>query len=559
MKPVLYLFRAMPGAGKSTIIDKYSLKSNTISLDSFRELYSGLSIDNSGSECIDQKYNEYIMKPFFNAVHLRMKEHATIIIDNLNLSVRNINEYASLAEKYNYDVKVVQFKLETLEFYQNRNNMREERKRLPKDKIEILFEKFSKIDISDAKADIIDLCDFEKEMRLTNKEKAINLDCYDEVVIVGDVMGASESLNDVVTYFDPSKFYIFTGAIFGDCSESENIIHLMNLGLKTENVVLLRSKSDIDFVYSNENESNLILKNELVSILDKSVSYFTFSYDKQFYFVSHAGVSKVPRKPELINHSVFTKKQEIKDIDILFETNENDNWIQIHGSIQRIKRKSTSSDISISLYDDVEKGGFIRTLIVDKNQTKLFDVINNKPSKKGMIDFFNSLFKNYSESKDIELSNLQSSGKIGLLKIFKDQLNTYYFFDENIIRIESNNKNQINVSFEKIEQASLSFSKAKNEYQLFDFNGHRLDFNINHFKEEHLKLALAYDCILYVVFKDDVFHVVSGIKKDKKRNKIKPKYFESFNSKIINFDNEKSFNKFKKGMKKANKLFYVVQ
>lgn len=558
MKPIMYLLRAMPGAGKSTIIERYKLKSNTISLDTFREMFSGLSIGVNGEEGIDQKHNEYIMSHFWDAVRFRMKERATIVIDNLNLRVSDINDYVKLAEGYGYEVKVVNFPLEDVDFYLKRNRGREERKRLPENRLIEIHEKFKTTCLNECKADVLDLEGFELIMSLANKEKAAPLDNYKNIVVIGDIYGAGEAFNHVVPHFNQDFFYIFTGAFFGDCEGYEKIFHSLILGHELDNVILLKSNKDIGFVYGENSILNEMEKKEYGKILDSTVPYFMFSYNNEYYFVSHAGVSKVPRNPELINASVFTKAQDVIDIDNHFDQNSEDGWFQIHGGIKREENINSIQPKSFSLYDHVEKGGYIDLLNINKHGLSFEKILNHKASQKAIKDYYQMTFKNFSKSTPIELERLKRTGTKGELQVYEDKDNNYYVYDSVIVKIESKKKTQITVAFEDVERMTLSYSKHSGQYYLFNEYGERQHFDIFSFNQNEIHFALSHDCLLDIISKDGIRYVVGGIKKDKERNRIKTKNFKEAPVKTLSFDNEKAFKGFKKGMKKSNKAFYLI-
>lgn len=557
MKPIMYLLRGMPGAGKSTLIDKHKLKSNTISLDTFREMYSGLSMGINGEEGIDQKHNEYVMTPFWDAMRFRMKERATIIVDNLNLRARDINSFVKIADGYDYEVKVVNFPLENLEFYLERNKNREERKRLPEFRLADIHQIFQEIDLSEVKAKFISLDDFETTMSSTNEDKAVSLDAYENIVVIGDIYGASDSFQKSIKYFDPKNFYIFTGAMFGDCEGAEKVLHSLLLIADLDNVLFLRSQSDHLFIYGADSSLN---KSEVIDyqrVFDKSVPYFMFSYDSQHYFVSHAGVSKIPRNPELFNASLFTKKQDIENIDQCFEINDDSEWFQIHGSVLASPTKEQKTK-SFSVYERVDLGGKLVVLKIFKGGRTIDTTRNHQVSSNILDKHYKTTFKGFKKTSEIDLTKINKIGSQKELTIYSDSTNTYFTYHNDIVFIENKNSMKINVTFEEVEILSLSYSVTHDDFILFNKDGAKKDFNTELFNQKYLDLAEQNDCILDVVSFEGVFYVVGGTKKDKERNRLKNKFFNESPIKMVSFENEKAFKGFKKGMKKSNKPFFII-
>lgn len=557
MKPTMYLLRGMPGAGKSTFLEKHKLKSNTISLDTFREMYSGLSIGVNGEEGIDQRHNEYVMTPFWDAIRFRMKERATIIIDNLNLRARDINSFVKIADGSGYEVKVVDFPLESFEFYLNRNRNREERKRIPPHRLAEIYQKFKEIDLSDSKAEVVSLDSFEKIMSLKNEEKAVTLDHYNNIVVIGDIHGAGDALESSHPYFDPKNFYIFTGALFGDCKGTDQVLYSLLLLSELNNVVFLRSQSDYLFIHGSDSALNDSEVAEHSRVFDKTIPYFMFSYESKYYFASHAGVSKIPRNPELFNASLFTKKQETENIDQCFEFNEYSKWHQVHGSVPSTIQKDSSDMRSFSVYDRVEFGGSLVSLKISKNEHSISKTLNHQVSVKVLAQYYKTMFKGFNKTTKVDLTKMNKIGSKGLLTLYSDNINTYFTYHDDIVFIEKNNSFKITAAFKNIEYLLLSYSK-NNEFLLFNKNGEQKVFNVELFRKRELDLAEQNDCILDVLSCDGVFYVVGGVKKDKERNRLKNKFFNESPIKTVSFDNEKAFKGFKKGMKKTNKPFFII-
>ena len=343
----IYLFRAMPGSGKSTLINDYELQSNTLSLDTFRELLSGISLGLNGNIGIDQQYNDHVSILFKEALKKRMQEGAVIIIDNLNNKISDLNSYYILGTKYGYNVKVVNFDLKELDFYKQRNKQRSERKQLPLESIKSLYKSFSEVDLSLCHAEIISVADFTREINTPISDLCVDLNKYDKINHIGDIMGSNQPLDNFLLHYNKNEFYIFLGNYFDLGNSPDLVVETLKKISKEENVVFLRGNYDKKLGYFvndlevRDDNFNNITKDKLMKdkefikefYYNNQIDYFVYKYMDKNVFVNNAGVSNLPVQPYLINSSVFVEGVGSKTFDIsaCFNKNAPSNWVQIHG------------------------------------------------------------------------------------------------------------------------------------------------------------------------------------------------------------------------------------
>lgn len=333
IKSTLTLLRAMPGSGKSTFINYFNLKSNTLSYDSFRELYSGLFLDpNTGLPCIDQSKNAFIHDTFMQALTYRLNENVDIFIDNLNIDISTINDFKKIAEEKNYNFRIINFELKDFDFYLERNKNRETTKQLSKESLLNLYTKFQDVDLTEFNDFIINENEFENDFssRLLSNN-IVDLSNYNNVYHFGEINGAYDVLNDALNEInfscDSNDFYIFTGNYFIGGSYPLETLNFFHKIKNYPNVCFLTGgddsfkknislDNDVFISYNNKNDlaQSTFLKyvnrsneyiNKLLDFISVTKKFFAYSFNNEKYFVSHAGVNNVPDNITLINSSVF--------------------------------------------------------------------------------------------------------------------------------------------------------------------------------------------------------------------------------------------------------------
>ena len=125
----LLIMRGVPCSGKSTWIKDRGYKRFSLSMDTLRLMFKAQDIGTS------QEYNKRVYDIFFEILETRMKNGSFTIIDNVNQTFRVVKPYLELAEKYNYEVKIIDFLDVSLEDCIKRNKLREEYKFVPEDVI----------------------------------------------------------------------------------------------------------------------------------------------------------------------------------------------------------------------------------------------------------------------------------------------------------------------------------------------------------------------------------------------------------------------------------------
>lgn len=576
--PTMYLFRGMPGSGKSTVIDKLQLKSNTLSLDTFRELFSGITLDHDGLIGIDQSYNNEVFTLFNRALNKRLRDGVDIVIDNLNLKVSDINTYLKKAKEFNYDCKIVNFKLENLDFYLKRNEMREKRKRINPKRLEIIYDNFKKTDISSLSNYIISVNDFEGEMSLTSNDKLNELNKYRNIILFGDIKGSTDPLMKANIEYNTSDFFIFTGNYFQEGRNPSEVFQFLKLFQDKDNVVFLKGDDEIDcikYLNSIDVENSIFKKytanfidtnkKELHSFFNKLQNYYLFTFNDKKIIVSHAGVPIVPEKINLINADLFYYGcKNSNNIDSDFERNVNDDdWYQIHCQKTLTNDNEYNNRKSLSLNGHVQNGGFFKILNLSKRDGfKVTSIKNNEVLPDIQYQIIQKSFSKYKSSKLVDKKELKKMKTINDATVYYDKDKLYYFYNDSLINIKTNNGNSqypMIVTNDNFNPQFLTYDEKSKMCLLFDYN-----YNlIEEIKPKDIDSELFYNLKDLNTFficnkKEDHFDLYSAFRKDYNKNQLnlnQNKYYIK-DIKVISLNNEKAYNGFIKSNNNSNfKIF----
>jgi len=142
MKKYLFCLRGCPASGKSTYLSQHraSLKPYTLSSDEIRRLFPWQR-DINGYKQTTTFYENETWKLLMMFLEKRMQIDDYVILDATHYKLSSISQYKTLANKYNFEIVIVDFysniDLDTLK---QRNKAREIYKRVPDEVIERMFE-----------------------------------------------------------------------------------------------------------------------------------------------------------------------------------------------------------------------------------------------------------------------------------------------------------------------------------------------------------------------------------------------------------------------------------
>lgn len=141
-----YALVGCPGAGKSTFKENSGLSKYAISADDIRIELGCIVINEDGTGYIDQSKNGEVFAIFYNRLEEKLQEGETIVVDNTNLDPRDLKKLRKKAEMYGYTFEIILFDI-SLETLLKRNTDRGY-KNVPKERVEEMYEKFLKLNLS---------------------------------------------------------------------------------------------------------------------------------------------------------------------------------------------------------------------------------------------------------------------------------------------------------------------------------------------------------------------------------------------------------------------------
>jgi predicted kinase len=384
---MVYFLSAMPGTGKSTYIREHGLDAHTLSLDAIRHIYSGAATDMDGSLVLSNNKEDLVFGKFMEAFDIRLQTGSILFIDNLNQDQKAIDSYMELLNKFDYDYRVVRFPLQPVEFYYARNEQREPYKRLPKDAIDRNYVLFANSTFSEPHK-IITPEDAINFVKASPEELLIDLSKYKKIHYIGDLQGSFYALKK---YFEQEggykkdEFYIFVGDYIDRGIENDKCLHFMRKYMEYDNFIFLMGNHEKHlYNYSNDiyTPPDEFMNNTLPQLekagfdkdemkrLYRKMQMFSFvKYNDKKIMTTHAGLTAVPFFPRLVSDDEYMRGYGpySYDIDKKFnEQNIDNEWYQVHGHRNQHKLDFNSYAKSFALEADVEYGGSLPVLRVNR-------------------------------------------------------------------------------------------------------------------------------------------------------------------------------------------------
>lgn len=384
---MVYFLSAMPGTGKSTYIRENGLDAHSLSLDAIRHIYAGAATDMDGSLVLSNNREDLVFGKFMEAFELRLQMGGVLFIDNLNQDQTAINSYMDLLKKFDYDYRVVKFPLEPIDFYYARNNQREVYKRLPKDAIDRNYVLFTNAKFDDV-TKIITPDEAIRFVKATADELLVDLSAYKKIHYIGDLQGSFYPLKKYFEQeggFKKNEFYILVGDYIDRGIENDKCLHFIRKYMDYDNVLCIMGNHEKHmYNYSNDiyTPPDEFMKNTLPQLekagfdkedmkeLYRKMHLFSFvKYHEKKIMVTHAGLTEVPRFPRLVSGDEYMRGYGpySYDVDGRFnEQNLENEWYQVHGHRNQHKLDFNSYPKSFALEADVEYGGSLPVLRVDR-------------------------------------------------------------------------------------------------------------------------------------------------------------------------------------------------
>ncbi len=394
------------GCGKSTFIKEHQLERFTLSSDQIRLMFNAPQMNIDYSEEIPQFNNKKVWNLLYYILEERMKKGEFTIIDAVHAyNNESLTIYKKLAEKYRYRLYILDFTdIEKEEVYK-RNQNREKYKIVPHEAIDRIYKVFSKEKVSSA-FKVIRPENFDEI--ISNNPK--NLDKYDKVHIIGDIHGCYNALKQYLKE-DPinkNDAYIFVGDYFDRGIQNYETFKLLCELSNNENMTFLVGNHEdklykyacgdefkMDYDIKNtikELENNNIKKSEIRGFIKKLSQMAYIKFGKNTYLVTHGGIPYIPKLPldfYSTDQLIYGTDKYDTDIDKLYndfmESKENKIY-QVHGHRNFYKIKIDKYKYSLNLEGDIEHGGCLRILTLNKNGKFDYTEVKNEIYNPSLIE-----------------------------------------------------------------------------------------------------------------------------------------------------------------------------
>lgn len=391
----MLLFRGAPGCGKSTKIKELGLENYALSADDIRLLIQSPAMTVDGSYTIAMNDEKTVWSILFDALEARMKRGEFVVIDATNSKTADMQKYKQLSDTYRYRMYLIDMTKIPMEECKRRNASRLPKyKRVPEHIIENQYARFesqhipSGITVLDDNKDYIEQMSFDK----------IDFSHYRKIHHVGDVHGCYTVLKKYMDEnFHEDDLFIFTGDYIDRGIENKEVLeYLFRCSSNRKNFIFLEGNHEVQLrnwandMYDEltkgfretltQIEGGKVSKKEARKFCRNLRQFAYYTYGDKVVMVTHGGI------PKILDNTLFMPTvdmirgvgnyEEALTVDLSFEANMPENYYQIHGhrNIEDLPIKAT--DRCFNLEGQVEIGGHLRIVTLDKNGFETHEIQN---------------------------------------------------------------------------------------------------------------------------------------------------------------------------------------
>lgn len=382
----LIILRGAPGCGKTTFIKEHNLENFTLSSDKIRLMFNSPQMNIDYTEEIPQFNNKKVWELLYYLLEERMKKGEFTIIDAVHATCESLTVYKKLAEKYRYRLYIIDFTDIPKEEVYKRNLTREKYKIVPNYVIDRTYKAFIKEKVPTT-FKIVKPSEFNEIINNVPR----NFDKYNKIHIIGDIHGCYSALKK---YFDnypinKDEAYMFVGDYFDRGIENYNTFKYLSELMNNENMIFLvgnhedklykyACEDDFKMDYDIKNtiqefENNNLKKSEIRGFIKKLSQISFINFKSTSYLISHGGIPYIPKKSlDFYSTNSFIYGIDNYDVDIdkiysEYMQKEDNKIYQIHGHRNFHKIKYNNYKYSFNLEGDIEHGGHLRVLTLNKN------------------------------------------------------------------------------------------------------------------------------------------------------------------------------------------------
>jgi predicted kinase len=371
----LIVTRGIPACGKSTWIEDQELGPYTISPDAIRLLYSAPVLLENGDLAISQDANKVVWKMVMETLESRMKDGHFTVIDATHTTEKALNKYVQLAKQYHYRLVCVDFSHIDLNTCIGRNARRDDFKKVPDDVIERMHEQLQ--------ASVIPKeYEVSAPTNFSIYQEDFVADDYERIHFVGDIQGCAAPLQEFLSAVLSNDLVVFVGDYLDRGPENDKVMDTL---LRMPEFIYLEGNHEEHLrrwahgrdSFSKEFEAKTRPQLEDAGIDKMATREFCAKFkeclligygDKRIY-VTHAGLStdKVPLPfiaTQQMTHGVGGYEF---NIDKAWTENTDDEAYQVHGHRNKSDIAIDEYERSFNLEGQVEFGGALRVITLDKD------------------------------------------------------------------------------------------------------------------------------------------------------------------------------------------------
>lgn len=394
---VLLLFRGASGCGKSAFIKEHGLEQYTLSSDEIRLNFQSPILNPDGTLGISQKANSQVWKMLFNLLEKRMSKGEFTVVDATNAKTSDISRYKEMADRYRYRIYLIDMTDIPIETVKARNASRlPEYKRVPDYVIDNMYVSFATQNIPKG-IKVIKPEEFD-----TILYKPTDFSQYEKIHHIGDIHGCNTVLQ---RYLDgdlkDNELYIFCGDYLDRGIENAEVLEFLLSIYEKPNVILLEGNHEVYLrnLSSNIEDYTKTFKLETLPEINKAIrsKKFTkrdlrklcrsfgqvcyYTYHGKKVLVCHGGISNMKENLIFVSTDQIIRGvgnyEDYMDCAMAFERNTNSNTYQISGHRNMHWHAIQATDRCFNLEGKVEFGWYLRTVTLDKNGFKTYNVKNN--------------------------------------------------------------------------------------------------------------------------------------------------------------------------------------
>ena len=399
----LLITRGPQGAGKSTTIKQLGLENYTVSPDKTRLFLTGGYLTEYDKIRIPQHRMD-AWKLTIDQLKNRMNSMETIAYDATLPLKKEVDDILKIAAENRYDVRILDFYDTPLEKALEQNNTREEFTYVPENVIKNIYENYQKID---DRRIIFSRENYQEQIQDFLHVKKRDLSSYNEIVFIGDLQGCLQPIKNsnspLADGLKKDNYYIFVGDYFDRGLENAEVAKwLIENVVRKENVLLLRGNHELHLekmvdglepVSAEFKEKTFpqfekagLKKEYFKELVESCVEVAPIHWRGNDILVTHGGISGWPKNLHLVPGEQFesgTGSYE-QPVDLVFskwaekekENNPNSHLLQIHGHRNAQYLPILSTPHSINLEGQVEFGGHLRMVVLNKDGLQPIEIRN---------------------------------------------------------------------------------------------------------------------------------------------------------------------------------------